>query len=88
MRLQNSNNLKQCQQLLEAGEIVAVPSETVYGLAGNALDEAAVRRIFSVKGRPLIDPLICHFASMEAIRKVVSVPLRWSYWQKHSGRGP
>ncbi len=70
----NSNNLKQCQQLLEAGEIVAVPSETVYGLAGNALDEAAVRRIFSVKGRPLIDPLICHFASMEAIRKVVSVP--------------
>lgn len=41
--------------------LVAVPTETVYGLGGNALSEKAVRKIFSVKGRPLIDPLITHF---------------------------
>jgi L-threonylcarbamoyladenylate synthase len=45
---------------------VAVPTETVYGLAGNALSEKAVRKIFNVKGRPLIDPLITHFKSASA----------------------
>ena len=48
--------------LLRAGEIVAVPTETVYGLAANALDERAVRKIFEAKGRPFIDPLIVHVA--------------------------
>lgn len=53
--------LNECARLLRRDELVAVPTETVYGLAGNALSEAAVRKIFSVKGRPLIDPLITHF---------------------------
>jgi len=56
----NDKNLEACAVLLAAGNLVAVPTETVYGLAGNALDENAVRKIFSVKGRPLIDPLIVH----------------------------
>lgn len=51
--------------LLRAGEIVAVPTETVYGLAANALDETAVRRIFEAKGRPFIDPLIVHVADLD-----------------------
>lgn len=51
--------------LLRAGELVAIPTETVYGLAANALNEDAVRRIFSAKGRPLIDPLIVHVHSLE-----------------------
>lgn len=59
-------NLDHCARLLQAGELVAVPTETVYGLAGNALDERAVHKIFQVKGRPLIDPLICHFNSIES----------------------
>jgi L-threonylcarbamoyladenylate synthase len=46
--------------------VLGVPTETVYGLAGNALCEAAVRAIFEVKGRPFIDPLIVHFPSIEA----------------------
>ncbi len=46
--------------------MVGVPTETVYGLAGNALNEPSVRKIFEVKGRPLIDPLIVHFASLQA----------------------
>ena len=69
----NTDNIQRCAKLLDASEVIAVPSETVYGLAGNALDESAVRRIFTVKGRPFIDPLICHFASIEAVRKQVIV---------------
>ena len=51
--------------LLRGGEIVAVPTETVYGLAANAFCEASVRAIFSAKGRPFIDPLIVHVHSMD-----------------------
>lgn len=57
--------LEECANLLRNDELVAVPTETVYGLAGNALSETAVRKIFSVKGRPLIDPLITHFKSAQ-----------------------
>jgi len=47
-------------ELLRGGEVVALPTETVYGLAAHALDERAVRYLFAIKGRPLIDPLIVH----------------------------
>ena len=50
--------------LLRVGELVAVPTETVYGLAGHGLREDSLRRIFAVKGRPLTNPLILHFASV------------------------
>jgi L-threonylcarbamoyladenylate synthase len=59
-------NLDTCAELLRQGEVVGVPTETVYGLAGNALATDCVRKIFSVKGRPLIDPLIVHFPTVEA----------------------
>ncbi len=45
--------------------MVGVPTETVYGLAGNALKEVSLRKIFEVKGRPMLDPLIVHFSSIE-----------------------
>ncbi|AYA37372.1 threonylcarbamoyl-AMP synthase [Hymenobacter oligotrophus] len=51
--------------LLRAGELVAIPTETVYGLAGHGLREDSLQRIFAVKGRPLSNPLILHFASPE-----------------------
>src|SRR5690349_673513 len=44
--------VKRATELLRAGEVVALPTETVYGLAANALDAAAVQRIFEIKGRP------------------------------------
>jgi len=53
-------------QLLENGELVAFPTETVYGLGANALDAEAVRRIFEAKGRPSDNPLIVHVSSPEA----------------------
>lgn len=64
-------DLHRAQQLLESGELVAVPTETVYGLAGNAYDEAVVLKIFHVKQRPSFDPLIVHASSLQQIRKFV-----------------
>jgi len=55
-----ADGVARAAELLRRGEIVALPTETVYGLAADALDENAVRQIFSIKGRPLIDPLIVH----------------------------
>jgi L-threonylcarbamoyladenylate synthase len=62
----NTANLDHCAELLRSNEVVGLPTETVYGLAGNALNESSVRKIFDVKGRPLIDPLIVHFSDVEA----------------------
>jgi L-threonylcarbamoyladenylate synthase len=55
--------------LLEAGELVAIPTETVYGLAGNALREDVVARIFIVKNRPSFDPLIVHVDDLKRASK-------------------
>ncbi|MFZ0561565.1 MAG: L-threonylcarbamoyladenylate synthase [Terriglobales bacterium] len=59
-------------ELLRAGRLVAFPTETVYGLGANALDEAAVARIYAVKGRPSTSPLIVHVASVEMARSLVA----------------
>jgi L-threonylcarbamoyladenylate synthase len=59
-------------ELLRAGQLVAIPTETVYGLAANALDEAAVRRIFAAKGRPYSSPLIVHVADIAMARDLAS----------------
>jgi len=67
----SAHSLGECARLLQNDELVAVPTETVYGLAGNALSGKAVRKIFSVKGRPLIDPLITHFKSARAAFSLV-----------------
>jgi L-threonylcarbamoyladenylate synthase len=53
-------DINKAKLLLEGGKLVAIPTETVYGLAGNALDLSAVTRIFEVKRRPYFDPLIVH----------------------------
>ena len=58
--------------LLRAGELVALPTETVYGLAANALDPRAVQKIFQVKGRSVHNPIIVHVASVSMVRRCVS----------------
>ena len=55
-------------ELIRAGKLVAFPTETVYGLGANALDPAAVERIFAAKGRPKTSPLIVHVDSIEMAR--------------------
>jgi L-threonylcarbamoyladenylate synthase len=57
--------VKRAAELLRAGEVVALPTETVYGLAANALDEKTVSKIFQIKGRPANNPIIVHVASIE-----------------------
>ncbi|MFL5349171.1 MAG: L-threonylcarbamoyladenylate synthase [Hyalangium sp.] len=54
-------------EILQRGGVVALPTETVYGLAANAEDELAVRRVFAIKGRPATHPLIIHLAGVEAL---------------------
>ncbi len=58
-------------QLLRGGELVAFPTETVYGLGADALASAAVARIFAAKGRPADNPLIVHVADVDAARRLV-----------------
>ncbi len=59
-------------QLLQKGEVVAIPTETVYGLAANAYNEAAVRKIFAAKGRPCDNPLIVHISDSDMIKDIAS----------------
>jgi L-threonylcarbamoyladenylate synthase len=72
-------------QLLATGQVVALPTETVYGLAARALDPDSVRRIFDVKGRPADNPVIVHVRSIEDARELAEVPplaerLAAAYW--------
>jgi L-threonylcarbamoyladenylate synthase len=59
-------DVEKAAALLLEGKLVAIPTETVYGLAANALDEKAVLSIFTVKQRPFFDPLIIHLPGIEA----------------------
>src|SRR5437764_15480610 len=60
--------------LLRQGEVVALPTETVYGLAADALDPIAVAKIFEAKGRPRFDPLIVHLPERDWLSKIADVP--------------
>lgn len=59
-------------EILKRGGIVAIPTETVYGLAANALDGAAVAKIFEAKGRPQDNPLIVHISNIEMAKPLVN----------------
>jgi len=63
----SDEDLQRAAALLDSGALVAVPTETVYGLAGVAADPAAVRRIFAAKARPADHPLIVHLPGVEVI---------------------
>ncbi len=64
--------VKRAAELLRAGEAVALPTETVYGLAANALDEKAVAKIFRIKGRPANNPVIVHVVGIEMAKRCVN----------------
>ena len=63
--------LEEAGRILREGGLVAFPTETVYGLGANGLDEEAARKIYAAKGRPSDNPLIIHIASMEDLDKIV-----------------
>ncbi len=60
-------DLQLAQNFLEKGDCVAIPTETVYGLAANALNPEAVAKIFEIKNRPAFDPLIVHIGSLDQV---------------------
>lgn len=66
--------VEEAVRLLRAGDVVALPTETVYGLAADALNPAAVAKIFEAKGRPSYDPLIVHIADKKQLETVADVP--------------
>ncbi len=65
--------IKRAAEFIRAGKLVAFPTETVYGLGANALDEDAVCKTYEAKGRPSDNPLILHVASVEMAEKVVEL---------------
>jgi len=68
--------IAEAAQLLRQGELVAFPTETVYGLGANALDPEAVPKIFAAKGRPNDNPLIVHIGTLEAVQPLCYVDER------------
>lgn len=69
-------DLQKAAQLLADGECVALPTETVYGLAADALNPQALKKVFTIKSRPLIDPLIVHVLDIEALKKIAEYDSR------------
>ncbi|KAJ3326200.1 hypothetical protein HDV06_000076 [Boothiomyces sp. JEL0866] len=66
-----SENIEKAAQLLAQGNVVAFPTETVYGLGANALDKQAVEKIYQAKGRPSDNPLIVHVSSISMLKKLL-----------------
>lgn len=69
-----SEAVSEAVALLKAGEVVALPTETVYGLGADAFNAEAVARVFEAKERPSFDPLIVHVSSVEELAEVASIP--------------
>jgi L-threonylcarbamoyladenylate synthase len=64
-------DIQLAKELLDKGEIVAIPTETVYGLAADATNEKAIVKIFEAKNRPFFDPLISHFRDLDMVKEWV-----------------
>ncbi len=69
----NKKSLTKAIKYLDNNEIISVPTETVYGLAGNAYSSTAVKKIFKIKKRPKSNPLIVHYFSLENAKKDVII---------------
>ncbi|MBR1822229.1 MAG: threonylcarbamoyl-AMP synthase [Clostridia bacterium] len=67
------DSLARAGEMIRAGQLVGFPTETVYGLGANALNEVAVKRIFEAKGRPGDNPLIVHISAVEQLLPLISV---------------
>ena len=65
----NLHNLKKAKKFIENNNIIGLPTETVYGLAGSAYSNKSVKKIFNLKKRPFYNPLIIHFKSLKTLRK-------------------
>ncbi len=83
-----SRNLARLARALQEGDLVAVPTETVYGLAANALDPRACRAIFRAKGRPSSDPLIVHIHDLAQLESIAEINPAALLLAQHFWPGP
>lgn len=82
-------SFQEAARILQQGGLVAFPTETVYGLGGNALDKEAAKKIYAAKGRPSDNPLIVHIAKKEALADLTEyVPERAWTLAEHFWPGP
>jgi len=70
----NKKNLTKASKLIQSGKVIAIPAETVYGLAGNAYRTDAVKKIYTLKKRPKHNPLIVHFLNAASIAQEAIIP--------------
>lgn len=70
---ENQNIIEHAGEILKSGGLVAFPTETVYGLGADALNEAAAHKIYTAKGRPSDNPLIVHITNMEALEEIAYI---------------
>jgi L-threonylcarbamoyladenylate synthase len=81
-----TTDINEAKKELESDEIIAIPTETVYGLAGNAYSENALKKIFALKKRPLYNPLIVHIKSADFLPQVakeipeLAITLAKAFW--------
>lgn len=89
MQTVTGKNIETARLLLEQGKLVAIPTETVYGLAANAINPDAVIKIFEAKNRPQFNPLIVHLKSWDDLEKYVQdIPAKAHLLAKHFVPGP
>jgi L-threonylcarbamoyladenylate synthase len=70
MKTEITGSVQRAAQFIRAGEVVAFPTETVYGLGASVFDEAAISKIFAAKGRPADNPLIVHLADLSQLTQI------------------
>ena len=82
-------NIDEAAALIAKGALVAVPTETVYGLGADALKEEAAKKTYEAKGRPSDNPLIVHIADYEDLKKIaVNIPAETDALAAHFWPGP
>ncbi len=89
LSIKNNTDIQKAIEYLQKGELVAIPTETVYGLAADAKNEDAIKKIFIAKGRPTNHPLIVHIDSIENIKNwAEDIPEEAYILEKHFWPGP
>lgn len=84
----NKENLAKASKLIKSGAVIAIPTETVYGLAGNAYRNDSVKKIYALKNRLRNNPLIVHFPSLAAMQREVVINDQLIILAKHFSPGP
>ena len=81
-------NLNKAKKLLRKNNIIVVPTETVYGLAGNAYSNSSIKKIYKLKKRPKINPLIIHYSNIESLKKDAHIDEKLIKLYKKFSPGP